>query len=83
MNYEHVIDYEDFEIVFKVTGFKPARPAPPCSNPDSPAFSDCGDDGESGDIEAYFRFDGVDIKCPIEFDYYMVERCLDEIEEKG
>lgn len=32
----------------KVTGeFTPGRPPPPCSNPDSPAFSDSGDPPEA------------------------------------
>lgn len=35
--------------------FTPARPAPPCSNPNSPAFSDSGDPAE---------LDGDYSKCP-------------------
>jgi len=46
----------NFDILVQVTGFKPSRPAPPCSNPDSPAFSDCGDDPEFDDYKAHFYF---------------------------
>ena len=34
--------------------FKKARPAPKCSNPDSPAFSDSGEPAEADLTEAFF-----------------------------
>ena len=47
-------DGEELEIIF--TGdFTPGRPAPNCSNHDSPAFSDSGDDME---------FDVTSVECP-------------------
>jgi hypothetical protein len=43
------------EITFrlKVKGFTPSRPAPACSNHDSPAFSDCGDDADFEDVAPF------------------------------
>ena len=38
--------YFDIPLEVKVTGYKPSRPAPACSNPSSPKFSDSGDDCE-------------------------------------
>jgi len=40
------IDLTEIEVEVKVTHFIPYRPAPACSNPDSPKFSDSGDDEE-------------------------------------
>jgi hypothetical protein len=45
-----------FDILVQVTGYVPTRQAPPCNNPDSPAFSDCGDDPEFDDYKAHFYF---------------------------
>lgn len=42
----------DLEIFIQVKGFTPSREAPPCSNHDSPAYSDCGDDAEFDDYIA-------------------------------
>ena len=44
----------EFDIKIKVYGFTPHRPAPACSDHDSPAFSDSGDCAEYQDIEAFF-----------------------------
>jgi hypothetical protein len=33
--------------------FIPGRPAPPCQDPSSPAFSDCGDSEEIDDLHVY------------------------------
>ena len=49
------IDYHEFEIEVKVTGFTPERPAPACSNHDSPAFSDCGCPAEWSDVTMFFH----------------------------
>lgn len=38
------LDYKDIKVEVEITTH--FRPAPPCSNPDSPLFSDCGDDCE-------------------------------------
>jgi hypothetical protein len=48
-------DYHEFEIEIKVTGFTPERPAPACSNHDSPAFSDCGDSAEWNEVTMFFH----------------------------
>lgn len=34
-----------------VDGFTESRPAPACSNPSDPSYSDCGDDAEFDDFE--------------------------------
>lgn len=36
----------DEDIIIEITHYKPGRPAPACSNPSSPAYSDPGDDVE-------------------------------------
>ena len=50
-DFEFSMDYDfdnhsETELFIQVRDFVPSRPAPACSNPDSPAFSDCGDDAE-------------------------------------
>lgn len=40
------IDELEYNLKIDVEDFRPSRPAPPCSNPDSPRYSDCGDDAE-------------------------------------
>jgi hypothetical protein len=50
------LDNGNFDILVQVSGYLPTRPAPPCSNPDSPAFSDCGDDPEFDEYKAHFYF---------------------------
>ena len=49
----------EIDVVVAYT-FSPGRPAPPCSNPSSPAYSDPGD---PEDVEVYEvrDYDGVDI----------------------
>lgn len=40
------------EVEIEVLSYTPERPAPYCSNPDSPSYSDCGDDPE-GEYRAF------------------------------
>jgi len=47
------IDLTEVEVEVKVSSYTPYRPAPDCSNPDSPKFSDPGDD-EDFDWELVF-----------------------------
>lgn len=55
-NFEFIIEKEFknsyVEIFINVKNYIPTRPAPICSNPSSPAFSDCGDDPEFEDYTA-------------------------------
>ena len=44
----------DIYLEADVTGFHPSRPAPACSDHDSPAFSDSGDDAEADEVILYF-----------------------------
>jgi hypothetical protein len=45
-----VMGYDDLDVVMdlkvEIMNFHPSRPAPACSDHDSPRFSDCGDDME-------------------------------------
>ena len=60
---------EGVVILIDVTHYSPERPAPPCSNPSSPAYSDPGDDEEI-EYELYFLLpSGIRVK--IESDYYV------------
>ena len=56
--------------------FKPARPAPRCSNPDDPRFSDDGDPAEVEIIEAHF----VDGSARIKLSADMLEQLQDSEE---
>lgn len=50
------------EITFRcrvTADYSPGRPAPPCSNPDSPAFSDSGDPSEC-------EFVRVEVQLPLQ-----------------
>lgn len=38
--------------------FTPGRPAPPCQDPSSPTFSDCGDSEEIDDMHVYLTRKG-------------------------
>jgi hypothetical protein len=44
-----IVNYENLKVYLNV--ISSPRPAPECRNPDSPAFSDCGDDGEFEIVE--------------------------------
>jgi hypothetical protein len=50
------LDNGNFDVLIQVKGFTPTRPAPPCNNPDSPLFSDCGDDPEFDEYIVHFYF---------------------------
>lgn len=53
-----ISDGEESRILADVN-YLPERPAPPCSNPDSPAFSDSGDPDELEIFRAVILKDGV------------------------
>jgi len=55
------IDLPEIEVEVDVTHYTPYRPAPYCSNPDSPKFSDSGDDEEL-EYDLSFVFRGEDKK---------------------
>ena len=44
----------DLPVTIEVEGFIPERPAPPCTNPSSPLYSDCGDPAEFSDFRVFF-----------------------------
>lgn len=45
MKFKHTFNL-DLEIIVDVIDYTPARPAPSCSNPSDPAYSDSGDPEE-------------------------------------
>lgn len=55
INFEIELD-NNFSLDIQVEGFKPARPAPACSNPDSPLYSDSGDCAEWEEMEIRIKF---------------------------
>lgn len=59
--YSHEIGLDNIEIKFEIE-YYPGRPAPACSNPDSPLFSDPGDDAEIQDSEMYLTCGNVSYK---------------------
>jgi len=67
------------ELNIQVEGFTPSRPAPPCSNPDDPRYSDDGDNAEWESVAVYLS--GVDISMLLPPSYISEHR--DEIIERG
>lgn len=59
--YSHEIGLDNIEIKFEID-FYPGRPAPACSNPDSPLFSDPGDGAEINDCEMYLTCGNMSYK---------------------
>ena len=57
MNYNYCVSSGDFLIIFEVMGFTCRRPAPPCSNPSSPAYTDSGDNADWEDIFVKLRYE--------------------------
>ena len=62
MDLEFTIEKTDFDIEVEVKGYVPPRPAPACSNPSSPLFSDSGDDAEYEKLSAWLILRGHKIK---------------------
>lgn len=58
--------------------FKHSRPAPKCSNPDSPAFSDSGEPAEADLTEAFFLKQTSNYSDRIAFSAEMLEQLLDD-----
>lgn len=51
-------EFAEVLIFAKVNNYIPERPAPVCSNPDSPLFSDCGDPSEIDyTLKGFIRFE--------------------------
>ena len=66
----------------EIRGFNPGRPAPVCSNPDSPLFSDMGDDADIDEIEIFCNIAGIEFNLeeinPDLF-YQVYDKILDRI----
>jgi len=63
--------------------FMPSRPAPTCSNPDSPLYSDSGNGSEYEDISIGAYVDGKYIELPEELVEYISKKYNEEIDEKA
>lgn len=59
--------------------YTPGRPAPACSNPSSPAFSDTGDASEIEVIEMYLVNGKKKIKIPVDICDVICDTCIDEL----
>jgi len=68
------------KLIIEVIHYTPARPAPPCSNPDSPAFSDPGDDFEMEFNLFLVSESGEKIELPKVL-HYLYEELFEEIVE--
>lgn len=57
-NFTMPIEFKNMEaeIFIQVENFTPSRPAPICSNHDSPNYSDCGDDCEFDEYTAHLVY---------------------------
>ena len=80
---------KEFEIKFNlfidVTHYRPARPAPACSNPSDPAYSDPGDDLEFEFVIYLLTKEGEKKELPEELDFlyeYIYDEVLEDYEEK-
>jgi len=71
----------EFDVHVEVEGFVPERPAPACSNPDDPRYSDSGDPAEWDKYTAYFVFTQNGKKIRIEFPDDLYEIMGDNLEE--
>ncbi len=78
-NFNFHVDEGCLELNIQVEGFTPSRPAPDCSIPDDPQYSDGGDDAEWDDVKVYLK--GVDITMLLPELY--IEDMSDEIIERG
>ena len=67
----------EIEVEVRVLSYTPDRPAPACSNPSSPAFSDPGDPGE---VEFEAWVDGVEI-AGLEQSWDFSQRVYEEMEK--
>lgn len=67
----------EITVRIKVKEYTPGRPAPACSNPSSPAYGDCGDDPEIGDVEIFYIAEGG---VEIEFTKENLESILDDMQ---
>ena len=80
--------YFELEIEIDVSSYTPYRPPPPCSNPDSPMYSDCGDDEEM-EWMAYFIVEEKGTKkkkripVPEEVIRLMQDRIEDDIRDEA
>jgi hypothetical protein len=87
MNFEFVLDFEDFKVVLNIENYQPAREAPICSNPDSPAYCDPGD-SEEWDVESavfvFTRSDGEHrVPVPAALTDYLAKVNAEYISEQG
>jgi hypothetical protein len=78
----------EVEIFIQVKDFTPERPAPACSNPSSPAYSDCGDSAEFGDYFVHMMImteQGKIFFIPLPDDLFALleEEIIEEIFKKG
>lgn len=87
MNFTFEIEYEDFKVIAEIEDFHPSRSAPNCSNPDSPAYSDCGDDAEFDVKIMYFQFGNSEDpeikKVPTDLADYLADIYSEQIIAKG
>lgn len=83
--FDAYIDLSDVRIQVRVSDYHPRRPPPACSNPDSPAFSDPGDDEEM-EYEIYLVMEKKDgdefILLPEVLHSYFDQKYIEELVSK-
>lgn len=70
------------ELRFEITDFNPGRPAPVCSNPSSPAFSDPGDPMEYNIDRVILTVNGREIEITGEIKDAIIEAVDCRLENK-
>lgn len=76
--------YVDIEMKIKVLGYKKSRPAPVCSNPSDPSFSDPGDDPGWLSVEFYIVIAGKEILITDQRLFeYLEDLLIDDIIQEG
>jgi len=77
----------EFDVCVEVEGFTPSRPAPSCSNHDSPVYSDSGDDPDFDMYTCFFIFkhNGKQFKMEFPEELYNIleDKIQDEILQHG
>jgi hypothetical protein len=74
MNVQFNMSLRGVDVEVNVTNYSPSRPAPHCSNPDSPRYADSGDGADWDDFS-------VSVEC-IDITDLLSQKILDEVTDK-
>ena len=73
MSHKDTVDFTiettegELDIELEVEGYRMGRDAPVCSNPDSPRYSDCGDDADWDYVNVYIGQINITSELPKDY----------------